>query len=238
MELARKLGVPVEKIMARVNELHEFNPMLGFRGCRLGIIYPEITEMQARAIFEAAAQVQQEGIKVHPEVMIPLVGHVKELALQAAIVRRVAAEVAQARGKIAYSVGTMIEVPRGALTADQIATEAEFFSFGTNDLTQTALGVSRDDAGRFLVPYVADFEIYPRDPFQTIDEEGVGTLIRIAVERGRKTRPKMKIGICGEHGGDPQSVIFCHRAGLDYVSCSPYRVPIARLAAAHAALAE
>jgi pyruvate,orthophosphate dikinase len=236
--LADVLGIPLARVQERIAALHEFNPMLGFRGCRLGIIYPEITEMQARAIFEAAAEVQQEGVKVHPEVMIPLVGHVKELALQAAIVRRVAAEVAQAGDKIAYSVGTMIEVPRGALTADQIAAEAEFFSFGTNDLTQTALGVSRDDAGRFLVPYVGDFEIYARDPFQTIDEEGVGTLIRIAVERGRKTRPKMKIGICGEHGGDPQSVIFCHRAGLDYVSCSPYRVPIARLAAAHAALAK
>jgi pyruvate, orthophosphate dikinase len=236
--LADVLGIPLARVQERIAALHEFNPMLGFRGCRLGIIYPEITEMQARAIFEAADQVQQEGIKVHPEVMIPLVGHVKELALQAAIVRRVAAEVAKASGiKLAYSVGTMIEVPRGALTADQIAAEAEFFSFGTNDLTQTALGVSRDDASRFLVPYVGEFEIYARDPFQTIDEEGVGALIRIAVERGRATRPKMKIGICGEHGGDPQSVVFCHRAGLDYVSCSPYRVPIARLAAAHAALA-
>ena len=237
-ELADALGIPLAKVQERIAALHEFNPMLGFRGCRLGIVYPEITEMQARAIFEAAAQVQKEGTAVHPEVMIPLVGHVKELALQAAIVRRVAAEVAQANGgKLAYSVGTMIEVPRGALTADQIAGEAEFFSFGTNDLTQTALGVSRDDAGRFLVPYVGDFEIYARDPFQTIDEDGVGALIRVAVERGRSVRPKMKIGICGEHGGDPQSVIFCHRAGLDYVSCSPYRVPIARLAAAHAALA-
>jgi pyruvate,orthophosphate dikinase len=235
--LADALGIPLARVQERIAALHEFNPMLGFRGCRLGIIYPEITEMQARAIFEAAAQVQQEGKAVRPEVMIPLVGHVKELALQAAIVRRVAAEVAAASGvKLAYSVGTMIEVPRGALTADQIAKEAEFFSFGTNDLTQTALGVSRDDAGRFLVPYVGDFEIYARDPFQTIDEDGVGQLITVAVERGRRARPGMKIGICGEHGGDPQSVGFCHRAGLDYVSCSPYRVPIARLAAAHAAL--
>ncbi|HSQ00858.1 MAG TPA: pyruvate, phosphate dikinase [Candidatus Dormibacteraeota bacterium] len=235
--LADSLGIPLARVQERVAALHEFNPMLGFRGCRLGIIYPEITEMQARAVFEAAAQVQQHGEPVHPEVMIPLVGHVKELALQAAIVRRVAAEVAKSSGvKLTYSVGTMIEVPRGALTADQIATEAEFFSFGTNDLTQTALGVSRDDAGRFLAPYVGDFEIYARDPFQTIDEEGVGALIRIAVERGRATRPRLKMGICGEHGGDPQSVAFCHRARLDYVSCSPYRVPVARLAAAHAAL--
>jgi pyruvate,orthophosphate dikinase len=235
--LADALGISLARVQERIAALHEFNPMLGFRGCRLGIIYPEITEMQARAIFEAAAQVQQEGKTVRPEVMIPLVGHVKELALQAAIVRRVAGEVAAANGvKLAYSVGTMIEVPRGALTADQIAKEAEFFSFGTNDLTQTALGVSRDDAGRFLVPYVGDFEIYARDPFQTIDEEGVGQLIKVAVERGRGARPGMKVGICGEHGGDPQSVVFCHRAGLDYVSCSPYRVPIARLAAAHAAL--
>ncbi|MBX3023453.1 pyruvate, phosphate dikinase [bacterium] len=235
--LADELGIPLAKIQERIAALHEFNPMLGFRGCRLGIVYPEITEMQARAIFEAAVEVQQSGMPVHPEVMIPLVGHVKELALQAAIVRRVAAEVMQASGaKLTYNVGTMIEIPRGALTADAIAAEAEFFSFGTNDLTQTALGVSRDDAGRFLVPYVSTYEIYPRDPFQTIDEDGVGALIRIAVERGRATRPKLKIGICGEHGGDPQSVGFCHRAGLDYVSCSPYRVPIARLAAAHAAL--
>ncbi|MDX2168885.1 MAG: pyruvate, phosphate dikinase [Deltaproteobacteria bacterium] len=236
-ELADALGIPLARVHERVEALHEFNPMLGFRGCRLGIVYPEITEMQARAIFEAAAEVQREGTAVHPEVMIPLVGHVKELALQAAIVRRVAAEVVAATGvKLKYHVGTMIEVPRGALTADQIAAEAEFFSFGTNDLTQTALGVSRDDAGRFLVPYVGDFEIYPRDPFQTIDEDGVGQLVTIAVERGRRARPGLKIGICGEHGGDPQSVGFCHRAGLDYVSCSPYRVPIARLAAAHAAL--
>jgi pyruvate,orthophosphate dikinase len=235
--LADALGIPVERVRERVEALHEFNPMLGFRGCRLGIVFPEITEMQARAIFEAAAAVQGEGIRVRPEVMIPLVGHVKELELQAAIVRRVAAEVARAGGgALRYSVGTMIEVPRGALTADQIARSAEFFSFGTNDLTQTTLGVSRDDAGRFLVPYVTDFEIYARDPFESIDENGVGALITIAVERGRRARPGLKIGICGEHGGDPRSVIFCHRAGLDYVSCSPYRVPIARLAAAHAAL--
>jgi len=235
--LADELGLPVERVRARVESLHEFNPMLGFRGCRLGIVYPEITEMQARAIFEAAAAVQAEGIAVHPEVMIPLVAHEKELALQADIVRSVATAVlAGARKKFAYTVGTMIEVPRGALVANRIAAVAEFFSFGTNDLTQTALGVSRDDASRFLMPYVSDFEIYPRDPFESIDEDGVGELMRIAVERGRAERKNLKIGICGEHGGDPASVRFCHRLGLDYVSCSPYRLPIARLAAAHAAL--
>ena len=223
--LADDLGLPVERVRARVESLHEFNPMLGFRGCRLGIIYPEITEMQARAIFEAAAIVRAEGVAVHPEVMIPLVGEVKELTLQADIVRAVATEVlAKARVKFSYTVGTMIEVPRGALTANRIAAVAEFFSFGTNDLTQTALGVSRDDAGRFLVPYVNDFEIYARDPFESIDEEGVGELMRIAVERGRAERKGLKIGICGEHGGDPSSVRFCHGLGLDYVSCSPYRL--------------
>jgi len=235
--LADQLGIPVEKVRARVESLHEFNPMLGFRGCRLGIVFPEITEMQARAIFEAAAAVRREGMAVRPEIMIPLVGHVKELELQAEIVRRVADEVMRANGvKFPYAVGTMIEVPRGALTADRIAAVAEFFSFGTNDLTQMALGVSRDDAARFLVPYVDRFEIYARDPFESIDEEGVGALMRIAVERGRDARSGLKIGICGEHGGDPSSVNFCHRIGLDYVSCSPYRLPIARLAAAQAAL--
>jgi pyruvate,orthophosphate dikinase len=236
--VADELGIPVERVRARIESLHEFNPMLGFRGCRLGIVYPEITEMQARAIFEAAAAVRRSGVQVHPEVMIPLVGHVKELQLQAEIVRRVAAEVMTAeKVKFRYAVGTMIEVPRGALTAEKIAAVAEFFSFGTNDLTQTTLGVSRDDAGRFLIPYVDRYEIYDRDPFQTIDEEGVGALVRIAVERGRAAREKLKVGICGEHGGDPASVRFCHEAGLDYVSCSPYRLPIARLAAAQAALA-
>jgi pyruvate,orthophosphate dikinase len=235
--LAATMGIPVDRIRARVEALHEFNPMLGFRGCRLGIIYPEITEMQARAIFEAAANVKQAGVGVLPEVMIPLVGHVKELQLQADIVRRVAAAVMQeTKVRFPYRVGTMIEVPRGALTADAIAGVAEFFSFGTNDLTQTTLGVSRDDAARFLTPYVQDFEIYDKDPFQSIDRDGVGVLIRIAVEKGRATRRDLKIGICGEHGGDPDSVVFCHHAGLDYVSCSPFRVPIARLAAAHAAL--
>ncbi|MDZ7378345.1 MAG: pyruvate, phosphate dikinase [candidate division KSB1 bacterium] len=236
-ELAAEMGIPPERVRARVQALHEFNPMLGFRGCRLGIVYPEITEMQARAIFEAAASVAREGIPVLPEVMIPLVGHRKELALQARIVRRVAEEVSRETGvKLKYHVGTMIEVPRGAVTADEIAEEAEFFSFGTNDLTQTALGMSRDDAGRFLVRYVSDFEIYPRDPFESLDVPGVGSLMRIAVDKGRGVNPRLKIGICGEHGGDPASVKFCHALGLDYVSCSPFRVAIARLAAAHAAI--
>jgi pyruvate, orthophosphate dikinase len=234
--LAEKLGVSTDEIARRVHELHEQNPMLGHRGCRLGISFPEVTEMQARAIFEAAAQVQKSGIKVHPEVMIPLVGFKKELDLQVEIVHRVAQEVqAAAKTKINYLVGTMIEVPRGALTADEIAKTAEFFSFGTNDLTQTALGMSRDDSGSFL-PHYAELEIVKRNPFATIDQEGVGQLMRIAVEKGRETRPKIKLGICGEHGGDPDSVKFCDRIGPDYVSCSPFRVPIARLAAAQAAL--
>jgi pyruvate,orthophosphate dikinase len=212
--------------------------MLGFRGCRLGIVHTDITEMQARAIFEAAAEVQKSGTKVNPEVMIPLVGFEKEFELQAEIVRRVADLVqAEKKVKLNYLVGTMIEVPRGALTADEIAATAEFFSFGTNDLTQTALGMSRDDSGSFL-PHYAELEIVKRNPFATIDQTGVGELMRIAVEKGRKSRPKIKLGICGEHGGDPDSVRFCHRLGLDYVSCSPYRVPIARLAAAQAALAD
>jgi pyruvate,orthophosphate dikinase len=211
--------------------------MLGFRGCRLGIIYPEITDMQARAIFEAAAETKKKGIEVEPEVMIPLVGHVKELAHQEALVRRVAAEVMKEQGvRFKYLVGTMIEIPRGAITADEIAVVAEFFSFGTNDLTQTTLGVSRDDAGRFLLPYV-EKDIYPKDPFEVLDRDGVGQLIRTAVEKGRKARPGLKLGICGEHGGEPSSVEFCHQLGLNYVSCSPFRVPIARLAAARAALA-
>jgi pyruvate, orthophosphate dikinase len=235
--LADKMGISVEEISRRVHELHEQNPMLGHRGCRLGISFPEVTEMQARAIFEAAAEVQKSGIKVHPEVMIPLVGFEKELENQIEIVRRVADLVqAEKKVKFKYLVGTMIEVPRGALTADEIAVGAEFFSFGTNDLTQTALGMSRDDSGSFL-PHYAELEIVKRNPFATIDQKGVGELMRIAVEKGRKTRPDIKLGICGEHGGDPDSVKFCHRLGLDYVSCSPFRVPIARLAAAQAALA-
>jgi pyruvate,orthophosphate dikinase len=236
--LAEKISVSQEEIARRVHELHEQNPMLGHRGCRLGISFPEVTEMQARAIFEAAAEVQKSGIKVHPEVMIPLVGFKRELELQVEIVHRVAQEVQAAKKvKFGYLVGTMIEVPRGALTADAIAETAEFFSFGTNDLTQTALGMSRDDSGSFL-PHYAELEIVKRNPFATIDQDGVGQLMQITIEKGRKTRPKIKLGICGEHGGDPDSVKFCHRLGLDYVSCSPFRVPIARLAAAQAALAK
>ncbi|HTG72205.1 MAG TPA: putative PEP-binding protein, partial [Terriglobia bacterium] len=237
-ELAGQMGISYEKVHQKVESLHEFNPMLGFRGCRLGIVFPEITEMQARAIFQAAASVRKQGKKVEPEVMIPLVGNVKELEHQAAIVRRVADEVMKTeKVKLNYLVGTMIEVPRGALTADEIAEVAEFFSFGTNDLTQTTLGVSRDDSGRFLVPYV-QMDIYNKDPFEAIDRSGVGELMKIAIAKGRDTRPGMKIGICGEHGGEPSSVEFCHNIGQDYVSCSPFRVPIARLAAARAALKE
>jgi pyruvate,orthophosphate dikinase len=223
-----------ERLLKRVEELHEFNPMLGHRGCRLGITYPEITEMQARAIFEAACAVAKKGVRVVPEVMIPLVGHVNELRDQAAIVRRVADEVMQKQGvRVEYLVGTMIEVPRAAITADEVAEEAQFFSFGTNDLTQLTFGFSRDDAGKFLPEYV-DKKLLPSDPFVTLDARGVGVLVEWAVERGRKTRPKLKVGICGEHGGDPATVEFCHRVNLDYVSCSPFRVPIARLAAAQA----
>jgi len=236
MDLARKLNIPVEKIMARVNSLHEFNPMLGFRGCRLGLVFPEISEMQARAVLEAAAEVQKEGIKCKPEIMIPLVGFKKELDLQIEVVHRVAQEVmAEKKVKLNYLVGTMIEVPRGALTADEIAQTAEFFSFGTNDLTQTCLGMSRDDSGSFL-PHYAELEIVKTNPFASIDRNGVGQLMKIAVEKGRGTRPDIKLGICGEHGGDPESVKFCHELGLTYVSCSPFRVPVARLAAAQAAL--
>ncbi|MGH7993227.1 MAG: pyruvate, phosphate dikinase, partial [Limisphaerales bacterium] len=237
-DLAAKMGVPVEKIKQRVKELHEFNPMLGFRGCRLGIVYSEISEMQARAIFEAAAEVQKSGIKVKPEVMIPLVGFKKELDLQVEVVHRAAkAVMAEQNVKLNYMVGTMIEVPRGALTADEIAQTAEFFSFGTNDLTQTCLGMSRDDSGSFLPPYT-ELEIVKKNPFATIDQAGTGQLMKIAVEKGRSTRKDLKLGICGEHGGDPESVKFCHRLGLSYVSCSPFRVPVARLAAAQAALEE
>jgi len=237
-DLATKMGVPVEKIKQRVKELHEFNPMLGFRGCRLGIVYSEISEMQARAVFEAAAEVQKAGIKVKPEVMIPLVGFKKELDLQVEVVHRVAQEVmAEQKVKLDYMVGTMIEVPRGALTADEIAQTAEFFSFGTNDLTQTCLGMSRDDSGSFLPPYT-ELEIVKKNPFASIDQAGTGQLMKIAVEKGRTTRKDIKLGICGEHGGDPDSVKFCHRLGLSYVSCSPFRVPVARLAAAQAALEE
>jgi pyruvate,orthophosphate dikinase len=237
-ELAQKIKMPFKEAKARVAQLHEFNPMLGHRGCRLGIVYPEITEMQARAIFEAAVLVKREGVVVKPEIMIPLVGNVNELKLQTDVVRRVAEEVfSRENERVEYLVGTMIELPRAALTANRIAEAAEFFSFGTNDLTQTAMGLSRDDAGRFL-PFYVEKKIFPDDPFQTLDQEGVGQLLEMGVKRGRATRPDLKIGICGEHGGDPESVIFCHKTGLNYVSCSPYRVPIALLAAAHAALAD
>jgi pyruvate,orthophosphate dikinase len=236
--LAQKLGLSVDRISKRVHELHEFNPMLGFRGCRLGIVYPEISEMQARAVFEAAAEVQKQGIKVKPEIMIPLVGFKKELDLQVEVVNRVAQQVmAEKKVKLNYLVGTMIEVPRGALTADEIANTAHFFSFGTNDLTQTTLGMSRDDSGSFLNGY-QEREIVKKNPFASVDQTGVGKLMEIAVEKGRSTRPDIKLGICGEHGGDPDSVKFCNRIGLTYVSCSPFRVPVARLAAAQAALEE
>jgi pyruvate,orthophosphate dikinase len=235
-DLAKKLGVSAERIAQRVHELHEFNPMLGHRGCRLGISFPEVTEMQARAIFEAAAEVQKKGVKVKPEVMIPLVGFEKELKLQIDIVNRVAADVAkEKKTRFNYLVGTMIEVPRAAVVADQIAKEAQFFSFGTNDLTQTTLGMSRDDSGSFL-PHYQELEIVKNNPFATIDQNGVGKLMEITRDQAHKTRRDIKLGICGEHGGDPQSVKFCHHLGLDYVSCSPFRVPVAKLAAAQAAL--
>jgi pyruvate,orthophosphate dikinase len=238
LELANKLGVPVENISRRVRELHEFNPMLGHRGCRLGVVFPEISEMQARSIFEAAAVVQKKGIKVRPEIMIPLVGFPRELKLQLEVVHRVAAAVAkEKKTKFNYLVGTMIEIPRASLVADEIARDAEFFSFGTNDLTQTTLGMSRDDSGTFLPAYT-ELDIVDTNPFASIDQKGVGRLMEMARDLGRKTRPGIKLGICGEHGGEPSSVKYCHRLGLDYVSCSPFRVPIARLAAAQAALAE
>jgi pyruvate,orthophosphate dikinase len=237
-ELSRATGKSVDRIKSRIAELHESNPMLGFRGCRLGISYPEITEMQARAILEAACELAAEGVEVVPEVMIPLVGDKKELDDQARVVHATARAVFEEQGrKVKYAVGTMIEVPRGALTAGRIAETAEFFSFGTNDLTQTTFGLSRDDVGPVLQAYLKK-EIYDVDPFVTVDRAGVGRLMRFAVEEGRRTRPGMKLGICGEHGGDPSSVEFCHEIGLDYVSCSPFRLPIARLAAAQAALRE
>ncbi len=237
-ETARRIGVSPEVLRQKVAQLREFNPMMGLRGCRLGILYPEITEMQARAIFEAAAACQAEGVHVEPEVMIPLVSDANELRQQAEIVRRVAEEVQQRTGqRIHYKVGTMVEVPRAALLADRVAEVAEFFSFGTNDLTQFTFGMSRDDAGRFLPRYL-DTKLLAEDPFQVLDTDGVGQLVKLGTERGRRTRPDLVVGICGEHGGEPASVKFCHAAGLDYVSCSPYRVPIARLAAAQAALGD
>ena len=245
-EMAATYGVKVgelkkylPELLHRVEELHEFNPMLGHRGCRLGITYPEVTEMQARAIFEAAVQVAKKGINVIPEVMIPLIGNVKELENQKALVVKVADEVLGAAGMkdLKYYVGTMIEIPRAAMTADEVAREAEFFSFGTNDLTQTTMGLSRDDYTKFSKQY-EDLKIFKADPFAAIDQEGVGKIIELAVKLGRKTRPDLEIGICGEHGGEPSSVEFCYRIGMNYVSCSPYRVPIARLAAAQAAIAD
>jgi pyruvate,orthophosphate dikinase len=236
VELARVMGVPFEVLRDKVSVLQEFNPMLGHRGCRLGISYPEITEMQAQAIFEAACELRREGKNPFPEVMIPLVGTRQELHEQREIVERVAAATQKAYGvRVRYLIGTMIELPRACMVADEIAHEAEFFSFGTNDLTQTCLGLSRDDAGKFLPTYVLH-GLLPEDPFVSIDRDGVGALMRIAVAKGRKVRTELEMGICGEHGGDPQSVAFCHEIGLDYVSCSPYRVPIAKLAAAQAAL--
>jgi pyruvate,orthophosphate dikinase len=237
-QLAKAMKIPPARLKRTVDSLVEANPMLGHRGCRLGITYPEITEMQARAIFEAACRVVSRGKKVNVEVMVPLVATVEELVRQAEIIRRVAQEVFHREGRaVPFLVGTMIELPRAALTADEIAREAEFFSFGTNDLTQTTFGLSRDDAGRFL-PFYVEAGILPADPFQVLDQDGVGKLISMAVRLGRGTRAGLKVGICGEHGGEPSSVKFCHHAGLNYVSCSPFRVPIARLAAAQAALEE
>jgi pyruvate,orthophosphate dikinase len=235
-ELSRIIHVPAEKLKAKVESLHEVNPMLGHRGCRLGIVYPEITEMQAQAILEAACTVAKKGTAVHPEIMIPLVGHVNELKLQEGIVRKVAEKVFKEQGiTLDYLVGTMIELPRAAITADQIAEVAQFFSFGTNDLTQTTFGLSRDDAGKFLPHYIQE-KILSRDPFEAIDREGVGVLMKIGIEKGRSMRKDLKVGICGEHGGEPSSVEFCHEIKMNYVSCSPFRVPIARLAAAQAAI--
>jgi pyruvate,orthophosphate dikinase len=235
-DLGRKLKVPAEEIERRVHELHEFNPMLGFRGCRLGVVFPEITEMQVRAIFEAAAACEKSGVRTKPEVMVPLVGFKRELDLQAELVHRVAKEVMEAtEQRFEYQVGTMIELPRAAIAADQIAETAQFFSFGTNDLTQTGLGMSRDDSGSFLPKY-QELEITKDNPFASIDVGGVGRLVDIACQGGRATRPDIKLGICGEHGGDPASIRFFERVGLAYVSCSPFRVPVARLAAAKAAV--
>ena len=236
-EVAAAAGTSPQKLRARAIALHEANPMLGHRGCRLGITYPEIYEMQARAILEAALNVEEQGgAKVVLEIMIPLVAFKSELDILAARIARVAAALKQERGKVPdYLIGTMIELPRAALRAGEIAETAQFFSFGTNDLTQTTLGVSRDDAGMFLNDYLSK-GVIARDPFVSLDTDGVGELVKIAVERGRKTRAKLKLGICGEHGGDPDSIRFCHESGLDYVSCSPFRVPVARLAAAQAAL--
>jgi len=235
-EMANEMGITLDEVKQKVDSLHEFNPMLGHRGCRLGVSYPEITEMQARAIMEAACQLKSEGVNVLPEIMIPLIGTKAELANQKAVVVEVAEKVQEEKGiKVDYLVGTMIEIPRAALTANEVAEEAQFFSFGTNDLTQMSFGFSRDDAGKFLKEY-DEKGILPDDPFQTLDQTGVGQLVEMAVQKGRSVKPDLKTGICGEHGGDPRSVEFCHNVGLNYVSCSPYRVPIARLAAAQAVI--
>ncbi len=235
-ELSKEMNVPLKKLKERNQALHEFNPMLGHRGCRLGLTYPEIYEMQVRAIMEAACEVKKRGIDVKPEIMIPLVGHVNEIRMMYELVDKTARDVIKRKKvDVDYLIGTMIELPRAAITADEIARYAQFFSFGTNDLTQTTFGLSRDDAGKFL-PFYVENKIYPEDPFVSIDTNGVGELVKIGIERGRKTRPELKVGICGEHGGDPKSVEFCYNVGMDYVSCSPFRVPIARLAAAQAAL--
>lgn len=235
-EMAEELGVSVKVIQEKVNALHELNPMLGHRGCRLGVTYPEITEMQAQAIMEAACRVAKKDVKVFPEIMIPLIGTKAELENQKKVVVEIAEKVMEKEGiKVEYMVGTMIEIPRAALTANEVAEEAEFFSFGTNDLTQMTFGYSRDDVGKFLPIYINN-KVLPEDPFQSLDQNGVGQLVQLGIERGRSTRPKLKVGICGEHGGDPKSVEFCHKVGMNYVSCSPFRVPIARLAAAHAAI--
>ena len=236
--MAREMKVSLGKIKMRVEELHEFNPMMGHRGCRLGITYPEITEMQTRAIIEAALNMKAKGIDVRAEIMVPLVGTVREFNAQAEVISRTAESVFAERGeRIQFLIGTMIETPRAALIADSVGKQAEFFSFGTNDLTQLTLGFSRDDAGKFL-PYYLKRGIYERDPFQSIDQQGVGLLVQMAVQKGRAVRKDIELGICGEHGGDPASVEFFHRTGLDYVSCSPFRVPIARLAATQAAIRE
>jgi pyruvate,orthophosphate dikinase len=235
-ELAKTMGISLKTIQQRVNSLHEANPMLGHRGCRLGNTYPEITEMQTRAIIGAALELQAEGVVAQPEIMVPLVGTVAEFKEQEKVIRQTAESLFKETGRrIEYKVGTMIEIPRAALTADHIATAAEFFSFGTNDLTQMTFGYSRDDIASFLPTYL-DKKILKVDPFQILDQNGVGQLIEMATQKGRSVRPDLKCGICGEHGGEPSSVEFCHRAGLNYVSCSPFRVPIARLAAAQAAL--
>ena len=235
--LAEDMHMTVEEVQARCDELHEFNPMMGHRGCRLAVTYPEIARMQTRAVMEAAIEVKEEcGYDIVPEIMIPLVGEKKELKFVKDIVVETAEKVkAEKNSDIQYKVGTMIEIPRAALLADEIASEAEFFSFGTNDLTQTTFGFSRDDAGKFLDAYYKS-KIYESDPFARLDQNGVGKLVKMAVEKGRSERPDLHLGICGEHGGDPSSIEFCHKVGLDYVSCSPFRVPIARLAAAQAAL--